>query len=347
MKRSIVIAGTAVAAAASLALLPAAATAHTDHLFTWSYSPVGSDAGGFSTASKTDAALALLGENTLPIIDEVSGMEVCDEVGYAVGFVEENSEVDFPAVATWDHSTGAILSGPVLLDLQTEVMSYVDDVVELDTLADCTVISIVHVYGGDEPGASFWGIAEIDPATGDTTVVLELPDYEVVEWSEFTGLATNAAGATHIFFDLDGLPYYAAVDFEAGTLSDPVALQGLSDYFESSGFTQGVDFDAAGGLWLVTGVNAEEEYHLVSYAAGADLGTAIVTDIGILPYYGDGLQISSPIPLTAEGAAVAPVTPAKPQLAATGSELPFGIAAGAIALLLAGGTALVLRRRAA
>lgn len=339
MKRSLVIAGTAVAAAASLVLLPAAATAHTDHLFTWSYSPEGSDAGGFSTVSKTDAALALLGADTLPIIDEVSGMEVCNEIGYAVGWQDLGSEVEIPTVVTWDHSTGAILSGPEQLDLVTDEQAIVDDVLELDTLGDCTVISIAEIDDG-EPG-TFPSIVEIDPATGDTTVLVELPLIE----GEYTGLATDAAGVTHLFMTFAGYPYTRTIDLETGTLGDSTALAGLSEYFESSGFTEGVDFDAAGGLWLVTGVNAEEEYHLVSYAAGADLGSGTPTDIGILPYYGDGLQINSPIPLTADAAPVAPIEPAKPQLAATGSELPVGFGAAALALLLAGGTVLVLRRR--
>ncbi|MDH6181950.1 hypothetical protein M2152_002132 [Microbacteriaceae bacterium SG_E_30_P1] len=338
MKRSLVVTGTAVAAAASLALLPSAAIGHTDGLFSWSYSPVGSDFGGFSSVSKTDAALALLGEDTLEQFPYVTGSEVCNEVGYAVGFADyEDVEGDYSAIATWDHTTGAILSGPV--ELTIDGQAYITDLVELDTLADCTVITLAELDGGDD-----WAIIEVDPATGASTVLLELPD---LESGGYTGLATNAAGVTHLFFELEGYPNYTAVDFEGGTIGLPIPLEGLIDYFESSGFTEGVDFDAAGGLWIVAGVNAEEEYHLVTFAAGADLGTATPTDIGTLPYYGDGLRINSPIPLTAEGATVAPVTPAKPQLAATGSELPFGIAAGAIALLLAGGTALVLRRRAA
>ena len=340
MKRSLVISGVAVAAAASLALVPSAAVGHTDGLFTWSFSPVESDFGGFSSVSKTDAALALLGEDTLEEFPQVSGAEVCNEVGYAVGYAPkvDVGESTMRAIATWDHSTGAILSGPT--EITIDGQAYITEVRELDTLADCTVITLAELDGGDD-----WAIIQIDAATGAAEVLVELPLIE----GEYTGLATDAAGVTYLFMTFAGNPYYRSVDLGTGTFGPAAALAGLSDYFESSGFTQGVDFDAAGGLWAVTGVNAEEQYHLVSFAAGADLGTATPTDSGVLPYSGDGLLVYAPIPLTAETSAVQPVQPlpAGPQLAATGSELPVGIAAAALALIAAGGVALLARRRAA
>jgi hypothetical protein len=259
MKSSkIVLAGTAFMAAVALALLPSAAGGHTDNLFTWAYSPVGTDAGGFATASKTDASLALLGADTLPILEEVSGMEVCDETGYALGWVVISSELEVPAIATWDHTTGAILTGPEELLLDTE--DGIDYVVELDTLDGCRVIALAEI---DSDG-DYWAIIEIDAATGDATVLVELPDFPAQEF-EYTGLATDSAGTTYIFVDFDNVPGVAVVDFDsvAEPISLPIALTGLMDYFESDGFTQGVDFDAADGLWLVTGVNEEEEYHLV------------------------------------------------------------------------------------
>ena len=340
MKHSrIVLAATAVAAAGALALLPSAAMGHTDNLYTWAFITGQEFEGGFATTSKTDASLAPLGENTIDIAGEVHGMEVCNEVGYAVNSPEE----DDPEVLTWDHTTGAILTGPVELDLQTEEMALIEYTVELDTLADCTVIALIYFYGGDGPGDSYWAIAHIDPATGDTTVMVELPEPDA-EDAEYTGLATFA-GTTYVFLDINELPYVATADLVAQTVTEPVQLAGLSDFFESDGFTAGVDFDATGVLWLATGVNEEEQYHLVSFAAGADYATAAPTDIGILPYSGgEPYLINAPIPLAAEGlAAAAP----EPVLAATGSEAPFGIAAGALALLVGGGAVLVLRRRAA
>lgn len=333
-----VLAGTAVAVAASLALIPSAALGHTDSLFTWAY-VVGEDInGGFATTSKTDASLAPVGASTIDVADEIHGMEICNEVGYAVNSPLE----DDPGILTWDHVTGAILSGPVELDLQTEEMAFIEYTVELDTLADCTVIALIYFYGGDDPGDSYWAIAQIDPVSGDTTVVMELP--APLADFEYSGLATFA-GTTYVFLDIDDLPYVSTVDLTAQTITEPVQLAGLSDFFESEGFTAGVDFDATGVLWLATGVDAEEEYHLVSFAAGADLGTAAPTDLGILPYLGDDpYLINAPIPLTADGAAAAAP---EPVLAATGSEAPFGIAAGALALLVAGGAVLLLRRRAA
>lgn len=335
MKRSLVISGTAIAVAASVALLPSAAIGHTDSLFSWSYTPVGSDEGGFSSVSKTDATLALLGEDTLEQFPQVTGTEVCNEVGIAVGQAGKD-DIAFPimrAIATWDHSTGAILSGPT--ELTIDGLAYVTDVRELDTLADCTVITLGELDGGDD-----WAILEVDPATGASEVLVELPLIE----GEYTGLATNAAGVTYLFMTFANYAYARTIDLATGTLGDSVALNGLSDFFESSGFTQGVDFDATGNLWAVTGVNAEEQYHLVSFAAGADLGSAIPTDSGVLPYEGAGLLIFPPIPLTAEGAAAAAP---EPVLAATGSEAPLGIAAAALSLLVAGGAVFLLRRRAA
>lgn len=340
MKHSrIVLAATAVAAAGALALVPSAAVGHTDSLFTWAYTVGDPFDGGFATTSKTDASLTPLGESTIDVAQEIHGMEVCNEVGYAVNSPEE----DDPAILTWDHTTGAILSGPVELDLQTEEMAAIEYTVELDTLADCTVIALIYYYGGDDPGDSYWAIAHIDPATGDTTVMVELPELDG-ESDEYTGLATFA-GTTYVLLDIDSLPYVATADLVAQTMTEPAQLSGLSDFFESSGFTAGVDFDASGVLWLATGVNAEEQYHLVSFASGADYATAAPTDSGVLPYFGDlPYLINAPIPLTAEGgAAAAP----EPVLAATGSEAPLGIAAGALALLVAGGAVLVLRRRAA
>lgn len=338
----ILLTGTVVAAATALILTPMAATAHTDNLFTWAYNPGDPSTSGFATASKTDAALALLGVDTLSIIDDVTGTEVCDEAGYAVGTVD-SGEFSEASVLTFDHSTGAILSGPTTISLGAETAIYGVD--ELDTFADCTLITLV-TYSEGQTGEA---IITVDPATGAGTVLVDLPALEAEDEWDYTGLATTKDGVTYIFATIDSFPYVAVVDFDTQTISTPVPLAGLSASFDSSGFTMGVDFDAAGGLWVTTGVNEEEQYHLVSYASGADLAAAEPTDIGILPYQ-EGLQIESPIPLAADSAAAAPVTPvepAKPVLAATGSEAPLGVGAAALVLLMAGAAVLLLRRRSA
>ena len=330
MRRSRIVLTGAVAAAASAAIIltPVAASSHTDNLYTWAQDSE-EEVGGFATTSKTDASLALLEVNTESIASNVGGAEVCNEVGYAVNSPYEG----YASIFTWDHTTGAILSDPVDIHVGNEP-AY--QAIELDTLADCTVISIL-VFDSETGTA----IAKIDPATGDSTVLVTLPFFED---QEYTGLATAPNGSTYIFMTVDNYPNVALVDFESGTIGTPVLLNGLSTYFDSSGFTMGVDFDAAGGLWAITGVDQEEVYHLISYAAGESIPSATPTDVGPYSYVNPPI-VNSPIPLTAEGAAV--VAPAEPALAATGSEAPFGIAAGALALLVAGAAALVLRRRSA
>ena len=339
MRRSRVLTtGAIAAAAAALVLTPVAASGHTDNLYTWAFDP-GEEIGGFATTSKTDASLALLPVETASTTDQVRGEDICNEVGYAVAGSFENERT----VLTWDHTTGAVLTGPVAITIDSGEL--VQDVQELDTLADCTVITIIE-YVSDGSGVA---IAKVDPATGVATILVELP---VFETEEYTGLATSPDGKTYVFVTVGGYPNVALVDFATSSIGVPVLLNGLSTYFDSSGFTYGVDFDAAGGLWAITGVNAEEVYHLVSFAAGASLPSATPTDIG--PYSFDTPPfVNAPIPLATEGLAfqpvepVAPVEPAKPALAATGSDAPFGIAAGALALLLAGAATLVLRRRSA
>lgn len=318
----------ATAAAAAIIFAPAAASGHTDNLYTWAFFPE-EDVSGFATTSKTDASLTLLPTNTDSTVDQATGTEICNEVGYAVTSPFE----DDPQILTWDHTTGAVLTGPVDISLPGEILW---EVTELDTLADCTVIAIVEFDG--EGGVA---IAKIDPVTGVATILVDLPVFET-EW--YTGLATSPEGKTYVFVTVGGYPNVALVDFAAGTIGVPVLLNGLSTYFESSGFTYGVDFDASGVLWAITGVDQEEAYHLVSFAAGSSIPSETPTDIGTYDYV-DPPFVDSPIPLNTEGLVF--VAPEEPALAATGSEAPFGIAAGALALLVAGGAALLLRRRAA
>lgn len=329
----------AVAAAAAVILSPVAASGHTDNLYTWAVDPE-QEIGGFATTSKSDASLALLPTDTAGTIPQVAGMDICNEVGYAVAGSFEEAR----SVLTWDHTTGAELTGPVEITIGSGEL--VQHVQELDTLADCTVITIVE-YVSDGSGVA---IAKVDPATGVATILVELP---VFETENYTGIATAPDGTTYVFLTVGDYPNVAVVDFEAGSIGTPVLLNGLGTYFDSSGFTMGVDFDAAGVLWLITGVDVEQRYHLASFAADASIPSATPTDSG--PYSFDTPPfVDSPIPLATEGLPpVAPVTPAtpvepaKPVLAATGSELPLGLATGALALLVAGAAVFAVRRRSA
>lgn len=327
MKRVTLSAVVAASAALALAVIPSAATAHTDNLYTWAFFP-DADPGlsGFATTSKTDAALTLLPTNTDDLFHSPTGTEVCNEVGYAVGdFFDDEA-----GFLVWDHESGALIGA---IDALWTTGGAVREVWELDTLADCTILTIGALEGPDVPSTA---VLSINLATHSVDVVVDL---SVLDVMDITGLATDPTGVTYLFAVVANYPHYAVLDLAAGTAGEWQPLTSLSGHFESTGFTLGVDFDASGVLWAVTGVNNEEAYHLVSLS-GPDLGSATVTDAGILPYSGDGLQISEPIPLTAEHAP-------SPQLADTGAEAPAGVILGAGVFLLGGPFFVALRRRAA
>lgn len=319
------------AAALALVAVPAVATAAGTTLYTWAYNPVGTDFGGFATTSTTDATLALLGTDTLDVMNAY-GVEVCGGNGYAVGEIDGGDGPDTPVVATFDVITGAITSGPTALTIADGAVA---EVWEADTLADCTLLTIAGLEG-DYSGAA---VVTVNPATGATEIVAELPEIEDLD---YTGLATDSTGVTFLFGDIDGQPWFTILDLGTGTFPEPSFMVGLMEYYESFGFTQGVDFDAADGLWLVNGVDEEEEYHLTSFAPGADLATDEPVSIGVLPYYStpNELQILSPIPLAAASAPT-------PQLAATGAGVPIAALALGGMLALAGAVALVAARRRA
>lgn len=333
MKKHLTLGLAAGAAALALAAVPAAATAAGTTLYTWAYNPIGTDIGGFATTSTTDATLALLGADTLATM-YASGTEVCGGTGYAVGEIDGGDGPDTAVVAVFDVVTGAITSGPTALTIADGT---VVDVVEADTLADCTLLTIA-LLGGDYEGTA---VVEVNPATGVTEIVAELPDIAEVEYS---GLATDSTGVTYLFGNVDDEPWVTIIDLGAGTFPEPSLMTGLMEFYESFGFTMGVDFDAADGLWIVNGVNEEEEYHLSFFSAGADLAADEPIDIGVLPYYDtpNHLQVADPIPLAA-GPTPAPT----PQLAATGAELPTAALALGGVLALVGAVALVATRRRA
>ena len=334
MKRSLVLAGTAVAAAASLALLPAAATAHTDNLFSWGHTSEGeAQPSAFLSVGKSDATLTALAD-TSSTTDFITGTEICDDKAYALDSAANS-------IITWDHTTGAVISTvPITADFE------VGELVELDSLADCTLLTIGYVGEGLQAAFS------VDPTTGALALVAELDNLEI---GEYTGIATSPGGVTFVFSTFDDNPSAATLDLSDGSQSDLFPLAGLIAVTGGSeGFTAGIDFDAAGGLWFIHGIDDIEELYLATYASGADLSTAEPVEIGIVPYYvtDPGYPfVGFPAPLAADGVSVpvpvAPVVPAQPQLAATGSELPIGIVAIALSLLVAGGAALVLRRRTA
>lgn len=324
-------AGIALAATTGLVLVPTAASSHTDNLFTWVDTE---DGAGFGTTSRTDAALTALGGGAGLELEVATGAEVCNEVGYAVG--SELGGEATPVVVTWDHSTGALLSDPVDLWIAD---GDVEGALELDTLADCTILTIAFLEG-ELPEAA---LVSVDPATGELTIVADLSSSP----NRPSGVATNAAGTTFVFAgDYGTAGTFTTVDVTTGAVGTWTELGGLIEFFEGPGPLFGVDFDAADTMWLIIGADSEETYFLVSFAAGADLATAQPTEIGPYAFEGDVIA-EPPFPLAAEGHASVPVPASEPTLAATGAELPAGIVISGGILLLVGAALLIARRRTA
>lgn len=330
------LAGVAATAALALALVPsAAASAHTDDLFTWVLT-YGEDESGFATTSKSDASLAYLGANTYGELPYVTGMEICDEVGFAVTDASND-----PSYVLFDHVTGEIVkeSAPI-----THATLDVYSVWEADALGDCSFLTLADLV--DEQENYYHVLLRVDIATGEATVLVDLSDIE--GWA--TGVATDANGVTYIFGEQfeDGTIYVAVVDIATGTVGDWEPLVSVNELFESNVFSMGVDFDASGALWMTVGVWNEEQYHLVALTGTGAPTARIAEDRGILPWSGDAgdLVVGETIPLTAEQASSPPPAPG-PQLANTGAGVPAGVVVAGGILLLGGAGILLLRRRTA
>lgn len=319
---------------ASLLALPTAASGHTDNLYTWAFVDPESESfsSGFATTSKSDAALAFLGDQTNPTIGGVSGMEICADSGYAVGYAGE------PSIVQWNHDSGAVVGEPVGLSLATDPDSELF-VYELDSLADCTLLTILQYPGEFE--APDTAVAVVDPVSGVVTTKVLL---DPLGDGAYRGIATDpVSGVTYLFGDDGETTGYWVVNVAAGTYSDFVPTPAVPEYFSSDTFAQGADFDAAGGLWIVMGVIQQENYRLVSFAPGADLATAEpISSPGILP---SGFQsgvtvVGTPIPLAADHTVAV-----KPALAATGSTTQPLIAAALLALVGLGFALVVASKR--
>lgn len=315
----------ALAAAGALVLTPTAATGHTDFLYSWGLTGSGDAApSAFLTVSKSDAALAPLAD--LPdSVGLVTGTEICADAAFAI-------DGDAGDVITWNHSTGALISSVPI------VASGYEEFTELDALEDCTLLTLAVAEEDDS-----WVILSVDPVTGATTLEFNLFASGQLNFY-YTGIATSPNGTTYVFGDANGSPFWSTVDFQTDTQEVPIELTGLVEVTGgSTGFTAGIDFDAAGGLWFIHGVNDTETLYLATYAAGADLSVAEPTQIGITPYGPPAAPfVDFPTPLAVDHAA-AP----QPQLAATGTELPAGVVLAAGILLLAGAAIVLARRRPA
>ncbi|MCU1513050.1 MAG: hypothetical protein JWO10_140 [Microbacteriaceae bacterium] len=334
----------AVAAFGALALVavPMAAHADTQDLYTWAYTTDEHNDGGFGTVSKANAAITLLPTHTLAESPHSSGMEICKDQGYSV-----SSDAGQPTLRTWDHTTGALGSKVGLfVDPGTDNLA-LQEVGDLDTIAGCALYATA-VVSGDQAGTT-GAVVAIDVATGKVTPVATFP----VNGETTSGIATDpVSGVTYLFTapttnNSPEFTSYSVVDLTAGTVSTPVPMTGIAGAFGgSTNFAWAGDFDAAGTLWIVIGIDNLEEYHLESYVAGADFATATPQGAGILPYQGVGPLVTEPIPLAANDAAD-PIAPAAavPALANTGTEFPTGLVLGMLLLVSAGAALTLIGRR--
>lgn len=318
--------GAALAVAGALVFVPTAATGHTEFLYSWGLTGGGEAApSAFLTVSKSDAGLSPLGD--LPdSVELITGTEICGDAAFAV-------DGEAGTVITWDHATGAVISSVPI------IASGYEEFTELDALEDCTLLTLAVVEEDDS-----WAILSLDPVTGVTAVEFELFVIEQ-EDAYYTGIATAPDGTTYVFGDITGTPFWSIVDLATDIQEIPTALAGLVEVTGgSTGFTAGIDFDAAGGLWFIHGINDIETLKLAVYAAGANIGVDEPTEIGITPYGPPAAPfVDFPTPLAVDHAVPAPA----PQLAATGTELPAGVVLAAGILLLAGAALVLTRRRSA
>ncbi|MGX5680975.1 hypothetical protein [Schumannella luteola] len=296
----------------------------------------------FATVSTTDAALAFLPTDIRFLDLEVTGTEVCG--GQGVAFAQPG-EPGAPVIATWNTTTGEV-TGQSSLWMDPESLpnpadeSTVLSVLEADSLADCSPITIVSYRVGDDPDI-ITAIATVDRGSGETTVIVDVPSTAVA-------LATDPiSGQVTLFLtdDSGSAAYASPVDLAAKTVGAPVELTGLGTL--GGPIVQGVDVDESGTTWMI--VATTEAMLLVSFAPDAEL-TSTPTVVGELPITGspvDGPTVFEPVPLAVSDGSGGGLPAPAPQLAATGAELPLGVAFGAGILLLGGLALVAIRRRTA
>jgi hypothetical protein len=359
-RRPIRIAGAALAAsgAATLALLAPAASAAVlgDVVYL-----VGAALGGegapaqFGTASKADASMAALPSTWIPSGDTAAptAAEIVGESGWAIA----PSEVPGYALQGWDVTSGAFLStipisigaSPLLFPPGPD--GYVQvSVFGLDSVGGVlqTGVCLATIYADESTEAGcFLGTLGTD---GLFTATVDLDPEDLLETIP-TSIATDPISGTTYVFLMNDDNYSSALVVSGGVVVDWIDLVGLETAVQSSNFPLGADFDGAGTLWIVFGINNLEEYHLFSYPTGSSIESTEPTDIGGLDY-GTTLNFVTSAALTV-GDPVAPTVPAAsaaPALPGTGSSGTDATAAvlGAIGGVMLVGGAIVLaatRRR--
>jgi hypothetical protein len=316
------LAGIAAVALSAAVALPA--SGHTGHLFT-SLMP-GEGTTQFGTIDPVTAVVSPLGT---PTTSGHSGIEIVAETGYVIEVT--GGEVRTFAISTWDHTTGAILgSVPIVLP----VAGLINTVEGLDALPDGTLIAYLHadIEDGEFDVPEIW-VVSINPATGMTTFLVELTALDDEDFYTDSLATDPTTGTTYAFVDYnDGIPLVVTLDLAGGTYSAPVALAALRTEF-GDGYVAGADYDTAGTLWFFYSLFGEGDTAVLASASGT------------LDAVTEAETISSPLTQQVELQSLA-YDPYVPQLAATGFPV---LAAGAmgVALLGAGGLAMVARRRRA
>lgn len=312
-RRTFLKVGLASAAAAALAVAVAVpVSAHTGALFTVEYN----DTYTFATISGSDASVAPIGA---PLPTSVDGIEIFDEVGYAL--------VD-GSIATWDHTTG-VLGTPVAL-VAAPGYTLFSLGSELDATNDGTLLTYALLLA-DETGDILtvpW-VVSIDPTTGVVT-----PEVDVTAVTPYTdAIATHpVTGVTYAFIDTNNGPEYATLDLETGTLGARTALTGIAAALGAFGYFGGADFDASGTLWFY--YYGDDETILASTTGEFGPGVGAVSS--------GAVSNAASINLATDPGGAAPA--AAPALPATGIEIG-GALALVVGLLGAGTLALITVRR--
>ena len=160
--------GAAVLVAIALSVAAAVpATSHTGFLFT-----VSEIANPLRQIGTINASTALISPLESTASGLFTGIEIVGETGYA-SYAANNDTAPF-AIATWDHTTGALISSvPVVLDVPGDVLNLQG----LDSLPDGTLLAYVwaDIQHGEFWETEYW-VASIDPGTGMATLLVEITD---------------------------------------------------------------------------------------------------------------------------------------------------------------------------
>lgn len=335
-------AGILMVAGLGLIAAPLAASAHTGKLFTWAYEEIDdeTDYAGFASISQTDATQTFLGAQGETEF-AARGADICpNEDTWGVGAAPET-----PVLVTWNHDTGATSIPFPMLNTNPgffpgAVIQFVNQVWSADSLSDCRKLAYVEYYVEFEQGSeTVLTVSYVDPATGGATPILLLPEAQGDTDLFWHGIATDpTTGVTYLFFQFDGLPYFAELDLADSSITGGTLMEGLVEFFESDGAVAEADFQPDGKLWMIYDANPDAgAYRLLSFVPGADLSAAPPTVIGPVNIDSDaGLYNPFPDVLTYDPEA----------LPATGAA-PIGFLAVGVSLVIAGGALAAFRRRAA